>query len=74
MLKGELAGHICGVEAVGRRMRGHNRYGALSVSAVKRLVQVCLLRLCGKSRGRTAALHVNYDKGKLGHHCKAKSL
>ncbi len=49
-------------------MGGDHRHRALPVAPVEGLVEVGLLRLGRKSRGRTASLDIDDHKRKLGHH------
>jgi hypothetical protein len=54
-----------GVEAVARRLRGHDRQRRLAVAAVHREQQVGLLGLGGQAGRRTAALDVDDDQRQL---------
>ena len=61
VLHGELTGVECLLEAVRRRMSGHHHDGALSVAAVKGLMQVGLLGLGRYTCGRAAALNIHAE-------------
>ena len=65
VLQGYLAGHIGGIEAVGRTGGSHHRHGTLTVTAKESLQEVGLFRLRGKTRGRTAALNVEHYQWQL---------
>ena len=74
MLESDLRSVEGGVEAVRRRMRGHDGDRAFTVAAIKGLAQVGLLGLGRKTGGRAAALHVYDDERKLGHDGKSEGL
>ena len=74
MFKGYLRSGKCGIEAMCRRMGGHDRNGTFSVPSVQGLVQVCLLGLGGDAGGRAGPLDINHDKRELRHHRKTECL
>ena len=66
-----LDGHV---EAVRRGTRREHRDRRLAVAPVQHLQQVGLLGLGRQAGRRTAALHVDDDQRKLGHHGQADGL
>ena len=57
-----------GLEAVRRRSRGQHRNRGFAVAAEHGLQQIGLFGLGRQTRGRAAALHVDDDQRKFGHH------
>ena len=55
-------------------MGAYHRNGTLSVSSVKGLIEVSLLRLGGESRRGAATLDIDHYQRKFSHHCKSESL
>ena len=74
VLQGDLGGLESCVEAVGRRVGGHDGHRAFAVAAVQGLVEVGLLRLGRQAGGGTAALDVHDDQRQLGHHRETHRL
>ena len=74
VLEGDLGGLEGGVEAVRRRMGGHDGHRAFAVAPIEGLVEVGLLRLGGQAGGWAAALDVHDDQRQLGHHGEAHRL
>ena len=74
VLQGNLGGIISPVETVGAGRSSHDYQGSLAVTAVQSLVQVALLGLGRKTRGRTAALDVNDDERQFHHHSQTESF
>ena len=65
MFQGYLTSLESGIEAVGRTGGCQHGHGTLAVTTEEHLQQVCLFRLRGQSRGRSATLHVEHDEGQL---------
>ena len=74
MLKGNLRGIECSIETSCRRMCRHYDHRAFTVTAIKCLIQVCLLGLGRYARRRAGSLDIDDDKRKFGHYSKTHRL